>query len=220
MKTINDASLREDVMDEIEWRTSLKLAEIGVSVKDGVVTLSGSVDSYSKKRSAELAAEKVVGVKAIVDDIEVKLPGTSIRDDEAIARAAYDALLWHASLPDEKIKIIVDDGWIKLEGEVEWSFQKRKAEESMENLTGVYGVVNAIKVKPQVSVEDINRRIQSALARQASLDAKNIHVDVDGSKVILTGKVRSYVEKKDAENAVWIAPGVTAIDDQLEISYT
>jgi len=115
---------------------------------------------------------------------------------------------------------VVNDGWIKLEGEVEWSFQKRKAEESVENLTGVYGVVNDIKVKPQVSAEGINRRIQSALARQASLDAKNIHVDIDGGKVTLTGKVRSYVEKKDAENAVWIAPGVTSIDDRLEISYT
>jgi len=220
MKTINDATLQENVMDEIEWRTTLKPAEIGVSVKDGVVTLSGSVNSYGKKRSAELAAEKVEGVKAIVEDIDVKLPDSSVRDDGDIARAAHDALLWHATIPEEKIKIIVDDGWIKLKGEVEWSFQKRKAEESVENLTGVYGVINGIKIKPQVSIQDINRRIQSALARQASLDAKNIHVDIDGSKVILKGKVRSYIEKKDAENAVLIAPGVTAIDDQLEISYT
>lgn len=220
MKEKDDATLQQDVMDEIEWRTMLRPAEIGVSVKDGVVTLSGFVDSYSKKRSAELAAEKVAGVKAIVEEIEVKLPGSSIRDDEDIAKAAYHAINWNTVIPDEMVKIVVNDGWVKLEGEVNWSYQKAAAEHAVEDLTGVYGVVNNIKVQQRVTVQDINRRIQSALARHASLDAKNIHVDVEGGKVILKGKVRSYVEKKDAEDAVWIAPGVTAIDDQLQVSYT
>ena len=217
MKSDND--LQQDVLDEIEWRTTLAPSEVGVSVKDGVVTLSGSVSSYYKKRSAELAAEKVAGVKAIVQDMEVDLPGSSVRSDEDIAKAAYDALRWHTNIPDEKIEIVVNDGWIKLEGEVDWSYQKTAARQAVEDLTGVYGVINDIKIKPHVKVEDINRRIQSAFARHASLDANHIHVDVEGGKVTLKGKVRSYVEKRDAEDAAWIAPGVTSIDDRLEISY-
>ncbi len=220
MKKKDDDQLQQDVMDEIDWRTSLKPAEVGVSVKDGVVTLSGFVDSYRKKRSAELAAEAVEGVKAIVENIEVKLPGSSIRNDEDIAKAAHNALQWHTSIPDDKIKIVVNDGWIKLEGEVDWSYQKTAAKDAVEDLTGVYGVVNDIKVKARAKADDITRRIQSAFARHASIDARNIHVDIEGGKVVLKGKVRSYIEKKDAENAARIAPGVTAIDDQLEIAYT
>ena len=219
MKKKDDDQLQQDVIDEIDWRTSLKASEVGVSVKDGVVTLSGFVDSYRKKRSAELATEEVEGVKAIVENIEVKLPGSSIRNDEDIAKAAYSALKWHTSIPDEKIKIVVNDGWIKLEGEVDWNYQKTAAEDAVENLTGVHGVVNEIRVKARAKADDINRRIQSAFARHASLDARNIHVDIEGGKVILKGKVRSYIEKKDAENAVRVAPGVTTIDDQLEVTY-
>lgn len=215
MKT--DTEVQKDVMEELKWDPFLNAAQIGVAVKNGVVTLSGKVDTYLKKISAEKAAKRVSGVKAVAEDIQV---GDSVgyrKTDTEIAEAVLNALKWSTAVRDEKIKIKVEDGIVKLEGEVEWEFQRQNAKEMIENLIGVRSVVNLITLKSKVSVAEIQKKIMAAFHRNATIDSKQIKTEVIGNKVILSGKVRSFAEKEDAEFAAWAAPGVMIVENNLKI---
>lgn len=217
MKTNNE--LQQDVLDELNWNPMLNASEIGVIVKDGVVTLTGKVDTYLKKIVAERTAKKVAGVKAVAMDIEIKLPNTR-PDDTDIARAAINALKWHSSIPEDKIKIEVDNGWVTLEGQLSWPFQKDTVENCIENLAGVRGISNLITIKPKTDVKLIKDNIVKAFQRNAALEASKITVETEGDKVILKGTVHSWSEKNEAEKAAWNAPGVAhVVDDLLIASY-
>ena len=183
-------------MEELKWEPFLKASEIGVAVKNGVVTLSGQVDSYSKKVAAENAAKKVAGVKAVAEDIEVGISPSYRKTDAEIAQAVLDALKWHNAVQEEKIKIRVEDGEVKLEGEVEWEYQRTMAKTAIENLAGVRFITNLIRVKPQISSSDIQRKINAAFHRSATVDSGKIEAAVDGNKVTLKGTVRSIPKKK------------------------
>jgi osmotically-inducible protein OsmY len=214
-----DAQIQADVLAELKWDPRVLPNEIGVVVKDGVVTLTGWVDSYVKRWAAEEAAHRVRGVKAVANDIEVKLPATSERIDADIAQAAVRALEWDAFVPTDRLDITVSKGWVTLRGEVEWNYQKQDAERVVRRLQGVKGVTNLITVKPKASPEELKKRIESALVRSAALDARNITVEVDGSKVILKGTVRSWAEREEAARQAWAAPGVTEVDNRITISF-
>lgn len=217
MKTKNDSQLQRDVLDELEWEPSINASDIGVAVKDGIVTLSGSVPSYAEKRAAERAALRVSGVKGVAEEIKVRLPSKYQRTDSEIASAALSAIRWHVFLPEDQIQVKVENGWVTLEGEVEWNYQRARAESAVRPLTGVRGVTNLIMMKPQVKPTQIREKIKRALERAADEDAGQIRVEVDGSEVTLSGSVRSYMEKDEAEWAAWSAPGVTKVRNQLHV---
>jgi len=213
-----DEAIQTDVLEELKWDSRVRPNEIGVAVKDGIVTLTGWVDSYLKKMAAEEAAHRVPGVKAVANDIEVRLPGFAERTDTDLAAAVLNALRWDAAIPTGKVDVTVSQGWVTLKGEVEYAFQKRDAERAVRRLSGVKGVSNLIVVKPQVFPSDLKQQIERALVRNAETDARNITIEVEGSKVILRGTVRSYAEKQAAEDTAWAAPGVTEVENRIVIS--
>ena len=210
-----DEEIQKDVLAELKWDAQVQPNEIGVSVKDGVVSLTGWVDSYLKKWAAEDAAHRVGGVKAVANDIEVKL--FSERTDTDIAKAAVHALQWDASVPADKIQVTVSKGWVTLKGEVNWNFEKQDAERVVRRLTGVKGVSNLITVKPSTTPSELKKRIEDALVRNAKVDANKITVEVQGSKAILKGTVRAWVEKEEAERVAWLAPGVTSVENRITV---
>lgn len=193
--------------------------EIGVSVKDGVVALTGWVDSYIKRWAAQLAAERVKGVRAVANDIEVRLPATADRTDPDIAAAARRALEWDTLVPTDSIRITVSNRWITLRGQVDWEFEKREAERAVQRLAGVRGVTNLITVRPRPRAEpaELKRKIEAALVRSAETDAENIEVDIEDDKIFLRGTVRTWAEKEEAERVAWSAPGVTAVDNRIMV---
>jgi osmotically-inducible protein OsmY len=213
-----DAELKRNVTDELKWEPDINSTAIGISVKDGIVTLSGYVDSYMKKIKAERAAEKVFGARGIVQKIDVKLPGSSERTDEDIARAAADALEWNVTIPDNSVKVKVKDGWLTLSGEVDWGFQRNSANDAVCCLLGVKGVDNFITVKPAAESKDIKAKIESAFHRHAVLDARRLSVKTNGDKAILEGFVHSYAERREAEEAAYAAPGICTVENNLTIN--
>ncbi len=212
----SDEQIQKNVLEQFKWDARIAPNEIGVTVKDGVVTLVGFVDSYWKKWNAEEIALKVAGVRAVVNELEVKLPSGAVRTDEDIGRSVKQALDLAPDVPDS-VKAVVNDGWVTLTGDVEWYYQKEAAERRVRDVAGIVGVINDIEVKPKTRAEDIKRRIEQALVRTAETDAKNIDVEARDGQVVLKGKVHSWNEKREAELEAWLAPGVKEVVDQLEI---
>jgi osmotically-inducible protein OsmY len=214
----SDRDIERDVKEELDWNPDLDAADIGVSVKDGVVTLTGFVTSYTDRYEAENAAKRVAGVIAVANDIEVRVPSIDERPDPEIARDAAAALKAALPISYERIKTIVKNGWITLEGQVEWQYQRQTAETAVRRIKGVKGVSNMILLKPRAAPSEIKRKIQDAFRRNAEVDANQIIVETNGSEVILKGKVRSWVEREEAERVAWQAPGVTHVQDHIVIA--
>jgi osmotically-inducible protein OsmY len=217
---ISDLELRRDVLDELEFEPSINAAHIGVTANKGVVTLTGFVTSYAEKLAAERAARRVKGVKAIAEEIEVRLPSDTKRADDEIAARAINILKWQVGLPADRIAVKVERGIVTLTGEVEWRFQKTDAETAVHKLTGVVDVINQVRIAAPVHAYEVREKIEKALQRSAELEAYGIAVQTDGGKVVLTGKVRAWYERELAEGAAWSAPGVTAVEDRLTVEPT
>jgi len=213
----NDTQVQKDVMAQLNWEPILNAAQIGVSVKNGVVTLTGIVDSYTKKITAERAAKKVSGVKAVAEEIQVGPSLISNKTDAEIAEAILVALKWHSAVMEDRIKIRVEKGVVTLDGQVEWEYQRSAAKSAIENLTGVKTIYNLISVKPRLVAEDLKSKIKAALQRSALADANDIKVEIDGNDVILSGMVHSIQEKEDAESAAWMAPGVSSVENRITV---
>jgi len=211
----SDGELRQDVEEELQWEPSIDERRIGVAVLDGVVTLTGEVPSYAAKWKAERAAERVAGVRGVVNELSVVL--SSEYSDTSIAKAALDALDSDVNVPSDRVKVKVNKGWITLTGNVLWDYQRRAAERVVRNLPGAKGVTNLIEIKPTIVPQDVKRRIEETLLREASLDAKNIQVEVNGGEITLRGNVRSFLERHEAEKAAWSAPGVTLVHNLITI---
>jgi osmotically-inducible protein OsmY len=216
MKT--DSEIERDVKDELNWDPDLDATDIAISVKKGVVTLAGFVKSFMDKYEAEAAVKRVSGVIAVANDLEIRLPSLDARPDPEIARDAAAALKSQLPFSYDKIKVVVKNGWIELEGKVEWQYQRSTAENAVRRIKGVKGVTNSVTLKPTAEPSEIKRKIQEAFRRSAEVDANRINVDADGSVVTLKGTVRSWIERDEAERAAWAAPGVTSVVDQIVVS--
>jgi osmotically-inducible protein OsmY len=218
MSTRSDSEIERDVKEELQWDPDLDAIDISVSVKDGVVTLTGFVKSYADKYEAEAATKRVAGVVAVANDLEVRLPAVDERPDPDLARDAVAALKSQLPISWEHIKVVVKNGWVTLEGEVEWQYQRQTAENAVRRIKGVKGVSNLIQLKPHAEPSEIKKRIQEAFRRSAELDANRIVVETHGSEVVLKGTVRSWAEREEAERAAWAAPGVTKVEDRIVVS--
>lgn len=216
-KVKTNSALQRDVLDELAWEPSVDAGQIGVSVENGVVILNGTVKSLTEKWAAERAAQRVDGVRAVTDELAVKLPGDSQYSDADIARAAVNALDWNAAIPRNRIKLLVTNGRVTLEGNVEYHFQKHEAERTVRDLRGVKDVSNMVIVEPQVSTGNIVHEIKKAFHRAAQVDAEKISVEASAGKVILRGNVRTWAERKEAERAAWAAPGVSEVQNDILI---
>ena len=215
-----DSEIKTDVLLELKYEPSVKATDIGVLVKDGTVTLNGYATSYGEKWDAVNAAKRVRGVNAVADEIKVKFTYSSDRTDGDIAANAVNQIKWSTTIPENSVQITVRDGWITLEGEVEWRYQYTAAQDVMQYLAGVKGVSNLITIKPTLAPVDISIAIKAAFERNAQLEADSIEVDTLGNKVILRGKVGNYAEREEAERVAWAAPGVYSVDNQLTYSWT
>jgi osmotically-inducible protein OsmY len=216
----NNAELQKDVQDAIKWEPLLTAAEIGVTAKDGIVTLTGIVDTYAKKSEAEDAAKNVAGVKAVVEKIEIRLAGASgKKDDNELAISILNALKYNWQVPDDKIRLEVEKGWVILEGELQWNYQKEVVKDVVKNMVGVTGITNNISIKTESSDEIEKDDIEKALSRNWSVNNHDIQVNVSGNRVTLTGDVKSWYQRGEAERMAWNAPGVWNVDNQLVIDY-
>ena len=215
---MNDASLKDLVEEELEWEPSVDATDIGVGVEDGVVTLMGYVSSFTQKMAAERAVSRVKGVRAIAQELEVRFAGMDTEADDRIAKRALDVLDWDVAIPNEAIKVKVQNGHVTLSGQVEWRYQANRARDKIEGLPGVKAVSNLIQIKPKVSGEDVKEKIEQALKRDAELEAKTIRVSVMNGKVTLEGNVHTWHDREVAEQAAWAAPGVQDVVDRIRIS--
>jgi osmotically-inducible protein OsmY len=213
-----DSDIKRDVEDELRWDPDIDATDVAVAVHNGVVALTGFMRSYPQKTQAERDAKRVAGVSAVANDIEVRLPVIDARPDPDIARDAVNALKSELPYSSDKIKVIAEDGWLTLEGAVEWNYARERAQNAVKRIRGVKGVTNAIAVKPSVAPFEIRRKIEDALRRSAELDASRITVEANGSEVILRGTVKSWAERREAERAAWAAPGVTRVDNRVVVS--
>lgn len=216
MKT--DMQLQRDVFDELQWEPSIDAAEIGVSARAGVVTLTGVVTNYGEKLAAERVVKRIRGVKAVANDIEVRPRGTGAPSDTDIAQAALLALKWKTFVPASRIQVSVSQGWVTLEGQVDWHYQKSAAEDAVRHLIGVRGVIDEIAIRPKVSAAQVKDRIEEAIKRSAELDAKRIGVETLDGKVTLKGEVHTWSERQEAERTAWSAPGVTQVENLISIT--
>jgi osmotically-inducible protein OsmY len=214
----SDSEIKRNVEAELKWNPDIDATDIAVAVKDGVVTLMGFVRSYTQKWQAENDAKRVAGVKAVANDIEVRLAVGSDRPDPEIARDAVMALKNELPYSSENIRAVVKNGWITLEGTAEWNYQRTRAEEAVRRVRGIKGLSNLITLKPHVEPSEIKAKIEEAFRRNAELDARQITVEANGGEVILKGTVRSWAERQEAEEAAWRAPGVTKVDNRITIS--
>lgn len=215
---MDDITLRQNILDELEFEPKVDAADIGVVARGGIVTLTGHVGTYAEKDAAEKAVRRVKGVRSIAQEMDVRILGPRRTDDDDIARRAVKMLDWNISIPKQMVQIRVCKGVVTLTGKVEWQYQKNAAADAVRDLAGVVGVSNFIEVAPGISAGDVKKRIENALERDAELEAQAIQVDVSGGKVTLKGNVRTWSERRAAERAAWSAPGVYALDDQLSIS--
>ena len=216
-KAMTDLELKKNVETELSWEPSVNAAEIGVGVKDGVVSLTGRIESYWERSVAERATLRVSGVKGVANELEIRLPFANARSDEDIARAAINRLDWSVTVPKDRVKVKVSQGWLTLEGTLDWQFQREAAADAVRNLMGVKGLTNQIDVKPQVSKAEVKSMIEAALKRSAVVDANRITVQTEGDGVILRGAVRSWSEREEAQQAAWRAPGVRSVDNRITI---
>jgi osmotically-inducible protein OsmY len=215
-----DSELKTDVLSELKYEPSVTVTDVGFLVKDGTVTLNGYATSYFEKQEAVRAVKRISGVKAIADDIEVKLPGSLHRTDGDIATAATSQIEWLTTIPTETVGVTVSKGWITLDGEVEWWYQKNAAAQVVQHLAGVKGVSNMISIKPRLTAAEVQTDIKSAFERNALLDANKVQVEISGSNVILRGKVRNYAEQEEAERVAWAAPGVLSVANHLTVKWS
>jgi osmotically-inducible protein OsmY len=214
----SDSDIRRDVEDELRWDSDIDATDIAVTVNNGVVTLAGFVRSYMQKYEAETAAKRVAGVLGVANDLDVRLPNIDERPDPEIARDAIARIKSELPYSWEKIRAVVRNGWLTLEGEVEWNYQRARAESAVRRVRGIKGVTNSIEVKPRLAPTEIRRKIEEALRRAAEIDASRVTVETSGGEVILRGTVRSWAERQEAERAAWWAPGVTKVDNRIIVS--
>ena len=215
----NDAQIQTDVQNQLKWEPEMNAAQIGVAVNNGIVTLSGIVDNYPKKLTAERIAKNVIGVKAVALDIQVGISPVNRKSDTEIAEACVNALRWDSSVPDDKLKVKVENATVTIEGTVEWGYQRLAAKNAIMKLTGVKGVNNMVVVKQKPSSIDIKQRIRQSFITTAGHEADNIRLEVLGSKVVLRGSVKSHYEKEEAENTAWATPGVNEVENKIEVVF-
>ncbi|MBX4908810.1 MULTISPECIES: BON domain-containing protein [Rhizobium] len=214
---MDDITLRQNIIDELDFEPSIDAANIGISVEEGIVTLTGHVGSYSEKETAERVVKRIKGVRGIAQEIDVRIFGNYEASDDDIARRAANMLDWNVSVPKGAIQVKVQKGWITLTGKAEWQYQKNAASDAVRNLVGVVGLSNLIEISPRVSAADVKKRIEDAFKRDAELESQGIRVEVSGGSVTLKGKVHTWSERRAAERAAWSAPGIKTLNDQIAI---